>query len=47
MSVPTARVGLNPKTRIRMGVISEPPPIPVSPTSAPIRRPVSVNCQVI
>src|SRR5262249_59584153 len=29
-----------------MGVISEPPPIPVSPTSTPISSPVSVNCQV-
>jgi hypothetical protein len=29
-----------------MGVISDPPPIPVSPTSAPINRPVIVSCQV-
>ena len=34
MSVPTASVGLKPKKRIRIGVISDPPPIPVSPTSA-------------
>src|SRR5258708_32151117 len=46
MSVPTANVGLKPKTITRIGVISEPPPIPVKPTIEPIRRPVSVNCQV-
>src|SRR6478609_1132648 len=46
MSVPTAYVGLNPKTITRIGVISEPPPMPVSPTIEPIRRPVSVNCHV-
>src|SRR3954453_5191445 len=45
MSVPTASVGLNPKTMTRMGVISEPPPIPVIPTSVPISNPVRTNCQ--
>jgi hypothetical protein len=47
MSVPTASVGLNPKTITRIGVISEPPPMPVMPTSVPISRPVRTNCQVI
>ena len=46
-SVPTASVGLKPKKITRMGVSSEPPPIPVSPTSTPIRNPLSVNCQVM
>ena len=40
-------VGLKPKKITRMGVSSEPPPIPVSPTSTPIRNPLSVNCQVM
>ena len=44
--MPTASVGWKPKKRIRMGVISDPPPIPVRPTSAPISRPVIVSCQV-
>src|SRR5438093_1369071 len=47
MSVPTAYVGLKPKRITRIGVIKEPPPMPVRPTIAPISRPVSVNCQVI
>src|SRR5262245_23456142 len=47
MSVPTASVGLNPKTITRIGVISEPPPIPVIPTRTPISRPVRTNCQVM
>src|SRR5581483_6867134 len=46
MSVPTAYVGLNPNRITRIGVISEPPPMPVRPTIAPISRPVRVNCQV-
>src|SRR5256886_2447703 len=46
MSVPTASVGLKPKTITRIGVSSEPPPMPVIPTRAPIRKPLSVNCQV-
>ena len=47
MSVPTAYVGWKPKKMTRIGVSSEPPPIPVSPTMEPSRRPVSVNCQVM
>ena len=47
MSVPTAYVGWKPKTITRIGVINEPPPIPVRPTIEPISRPVSVNCQVM
>jgi hypothetical protein len=43
MSVPIATLGLNPNTKISSGVISEPPPIPVSPTSVPISRPASAS----
>src|SRR5436190_7911464 len=39
MSVPTAVTGWIPKTRIRSGVISEPPPMPVMPTSRPMPKP--------
>jgi hypothetical protein len=39
MSVPIAVTGLIPKTRISMGVIRVPPPMPVMPTSAPIPKP--------
>jgi hypothetical protein len=37
---------LKPKKMTRIGVSSEPPPIPVIPTSSPISSPLSVNCQV-
>src|SRR4051794_15478824 len=47
MSVPIATVGLKPKTRIRIGVISDPPPIPVIPTRRPIRRPAIESFQSI
>src|SRR5438270_9560110 len=47
MSVPTATFALKPKSRMRIGVIRDPPPMPVSPTRTPIKRPVSVNCQVM
>ena len=47
MSVPIATVGLKPKTRISIGVISEPPPMPVIPTSRPISRPASDSFQSI
>ena len=46
MSVPTATFALNPKSRIRIGVIRLPPPMPVIPTSTPTSRPASENCQV-
>src|SRR5688500_18268552 len=39
MSVPIAVVGLTPKTRTSSGVISDPPPIPVSPTRKPTPKP--------
>src|SRR5215813_12885727 len=39
MSVPIAVVGWMPKIRISSGVISEPPPMPVMPTSTPIPNP--------
>ena len=38
-SVPTAMAGDWPKTSTRIGVINEPPPTPVRPTSAPTNRP--------
>src|SRR3954466_7914992 len=47
MSVPIATVGLKPKTRISIGVIREPPPMPVMPTSKPISRPASDSFQSI
>ena len=46
MSVPTASVGWKPNRMTRIGVISDPPPIPVIPTRVPISRPVRTNCQV-
>src|SRR3954451_1913484 len=39
MSVPIAVVGWMPKIRISRGVISEPPPMPVIPTSTPMPNP--------
>ena len=42
-SVPTARYGLTPKKKIRMGVISEPPPTPVRPTTRPTKKPARMN----
>jgi hypothetical protein len=39
MSVPIATTGCVPITISSSGVISEPPPIPVSPTSTPTPRP--------
>ena len=39
MSVPIAVVGWIPKIRISSGVISEPPPMPVMPTSTPMPKP--------
>jgi hypothetical protein len=37
--VPIAVVGVTPKTKISIGVISEPPPIPVIPTRIPTPSP--------
>ncbi len=45
--MPTAVFGLKPKIRISIGVISEPPPMPVMPTSVPTARPAITNCQVM
>ena len=39
MSVPTATFASKLNSRIRIGVISEPPPMPVMPTSTPTSRP--------
>src|ERR1700742_3733254 len=39
MSVPIAVVGEVPKMRISNGVIRDPPPMPVMPTSTPIQSP--------
>jgi len=38
-SVPTAVTGWMPNSRISNGVISEPPPTPVTPTRNPTQRP--------
>ncbi len=38
-SVPTAVAGCTPNSRISKGVISEPPPTPVMPTSKPTLKP--------
>ena len=38
-SVPTAAVGWMPNSSTRIGVMSEPPPTPVCPTSKPTRKP--------
>jgi hypothetical protein len=45
MSVPIATDGLKPKTRTSIGVINEPPPIPVMPTSRPMRSPATESFQ--
>ena len=45
MSVPIAIDGLKPKSKTRSGVISDPPPMPVKPTSSPIRSPASESFQ--
>src|SRR4029079_1785293 len=39
MSVPTAVTGWTPKARIKRGVISDPPPMPVMPISMPMPKP--------
>jgi len=41
--VPTAIAGLMPQNRIRIGVISEPPPTPVAPTAVPTIRPANMK----
>src|SRR5258708_2614572 len=43
-SVPTAVAGETPNNRTRIGVISEPPPTPVTPTSAPTMKPAMAKC---
>ncbi|MNV76123.1 hypothetical protein D3C71_1694580 [compost metagenome] len=42
-SVPMARWGFTPKKKIRIGVISEPPPTPVRPTISPTAKPAKIN----
>src|SRR5487761_109206 len=39
MSLETAALGVTPNSRMRIGVISAPPPAPVMPTSTPTIRP--------
>ena len=39
--MPTAVAGCTPNSRISSGVINEPPPIPVIPTSRPTQKPDS------
>src|SRR5919108_6324465 len=43
MSVPIAMAGLKLKRKIRSGVMSEPPPIPVIPTRSPVMRPAMMR----
>ena len=43
--MPIATVGLKPKRKTSIGVISEPPPIPVIPTSTPMKSPASESFQ--
>ena len=38
-SVPTATAGLTPNSRVNKGVINDPPPTPVRPTSNPTANP--------
>src|ERR1041384_456356 len=47
MSVPIAVVGWMPKMRISSGVISEPPPMPVMPTSTPTPKPKKMSARSI
>jgi hypothetical protein len=41
--VPTARCGVNPSPKRRMGTIIHPPPAPISVPSAPIPVPAANN----
>ena len=41
--MPIAVAGLKPKKKMRMGVINEPPPIPVMPTSKPVINPAATS----
>src|SRR5690348_3337744 len=43
MSEPIAVVGAVPNSRIRIGVISEPPPMPVIPTRRPMPSPAATS----
>ena len=43
--MPIATVGLKPKRKTSIGVISEPPPIPVMPTSTPMNSPAIESFQ--
>ena len=45
MSVPIAVAGGMPKRKTRIGVIREPPPMPVIPTSTPVKRPTRAYSQ--
>jgi hypothetical protein len=42
-SVPTARAGLMWKNKTRIGVMSDPPPTPVKPTSRPTKNPENIK----
>jgi hypothetical protein len=44
-SVPMAVTGVTPNTRISIGVISDPPPIPVIPTRIPTPRPKAMRAK--
>ena len=42
-SVPTAKYGLTPKKKIKIGVIKDPPPTPVRPTTRPTKKPAKIK----
>jgi hypothetical protein len=44
MSLETAALGVTPNSRMRMGVMSAPPPDPVKPTSTPTMNPARTMC---
>ena len=44
-SVPMAKYGFTPKKKIKIGVISEPPPTPVRPTTSPTKNPANTNAK--
>jgi hypothetical protein len=46
-SVPTARMGLMPKPKMSSGVIKEPPPTPVRPTTKPTKKPERINARSV
>jgi hypothetical protein len=44
-SDPMAKCGLIPKKKIKIGVINDPPPTPVSPTTKPTKKPANTKAK--